>query len=175
MKKAIISLFLIPFLLGASCSFWKKDNNTQEPVTNDTSTYVEEYKEGNLDYSEETSALGLKLPKNLKGDLRLGALQSSQYLSLPETMEGDLYLFSLTSAEGLKLPKTLNGSLYLNGLVSPKGLVLPETIEGDLDLSGLMSTEGLKLTNIKGVVYLRSLDVTLKSQLKEKYPNVTVF
>ena len=134
---------------------------------------------GNLIFSNLTSAEGLILPNIITGILDLGSLTnvknvkfpdtlnrhlifryltSAEGLILPNIITGELYLRNLTSAKNVKFPDTLNGNLDLRNLTSAEGLELPNTINGDLDLRSLTSVKGLELPNtINGNLYLNGL------------------
>ena len=110
------------------------------------------YHHGYIDLPNLTSAKGLKLPKNVGGELvDLQKISSIEDLTLPEYIRGTLFLDGLTKADGLKLPKMIGGNLTLSGLTSAKGLTFPERVDGEINLSSLTSAKGLNLPQNMGL------------------------
>ena len=116
------------------------------------------------------SVKGLKIPKDLQGDLNLSGLKTAEDLVLPESYQGILNLSGLETANDLVLPESYQGKLYLSGLKTAKGLVLPESYQGDLDLSGLETAKGLVLPeSYQGYLNLSGLETAKGLVLPEGY------
>jgi len=120
-----------------------------------------------LDLKMLKSMDGIELPDCVQS-IDLSGLETAVGLKLPRHLEGDLELGALINAVGLELPKSIGGYLSLNALKNPAGLTLP-TIVNSLSLNSIECAAGLKMPKRVGKLYMRDLSNLTDFVFPEKF------
>lgn len=116
----------------------------------------------------EADVNGLKLPREVKGTVKLFGVKDGTGVTMPEEIEGDLLLPDLVRAGGLKIPVT-HGSVLLCGLRRATGLKVGPRIGRDLDISEVRAWSGLpKFRYVGGDVDASRLGVAFGASLLKR-------